>query len=110
MKDGRGLDNHPPHRRLSALAGDRRDPSGQRPTTASQRGPATVTGFGTSMPVPSRLGGSTEHDAAARTRAPRETSRNRRPDQHVQHQSNLAVEIVLESRAHCADSAPRGPP
>ena len=90
MKDGRGLDNHPPHRRLSALAGDRRDPSGQRPTTApapqraksarrgprSQRGPATVTGFGTSMPVPSRLGGSTEHYAAASTLAEVSASRD----------------------------------
>jgi len=28
---------------LSALPGNRRDPSGQRPTTASQHGPATVT-------------------------------------------------------------------
>jgi hypothetical protein len=41
--------------RLSALPGSRRDPSGQRPTTASQRGPATATGFGTSIQVPARL-------------------------------------------------------
>jgi hypothetical protein len=49
--------------RLSSLPGNRSDPSVQRSTTASQHGPATVTGFGTSTRVSSR------HAAARSTKA-----------------------------------------